>query len=155
MRYLVLAACLAACGTDDADVAGDYATQITNRDNGCNFPSWTAGDSTSAQVTITQSGNNVTASVAGLSALALEAALGGHVYTGRVSGGSLDLNLFGTRSNTTGNCTYTLNSEIHAAISDNVITGQIDYTSATNGSLDCAAIDRCRSFQDFNGTRPP
>jgi hypothetical protein len=159
MRHLVLAAslstCLAACGSDDADVSGNYMTTITNGGNGCNFGNWTVGAVTNAAVTVTQGGNRITASVTGLPGLVLDAALGDHVYTGIVSGDSLDVNLFGTRTNNTGNCTYTYNSEIHAAVTGDVLTGQIDYTSATNGNPDCAAIMDCRSSQDFNGTRPP
>jgi hypothetical protein len=159
MRDLVLAAsiatCLAACSSDDADVSGNYMTTITNRDNGCNFGSWTVGAVTNAAVTITQGGNRLTATVTGLPGLALDAALGDHVYTGIVSGDSVNVNLFGTRTSNTGNCTYTYNSEIHAAVTGDVLTGQIDYTAATNGNPDCAAITDCRSSQDFNGTRPP
>src|SRR5689334_7797456 len=128
MRHLALAAtiatCLVACGTDDADVSGNYMTTITNGDNGCNFGNWTVGGVTVAAVTIVQGGNRVTATVTGLPGLVLDAALGDHVYTGIVSGDSLNVNLFGTRSNTTGNCTYTYNSEIHAAVAGDVLTGQ-------------------------------
>ena len=99
--------------------------------------------------------NNVTANVTGLGAVVLDLLLGGHAYAGKINGGDLDLTLFGVRSNTSGNCTYTINSEIHAVIEGDVLTGQINYTSATNGNPDCAAITSCLSFQDFNGTRPP
>jgi hypothetical protein len=52
-------------------------------------------------------------------------------------------------------CTFTFNSEIHATIDGDVLTGEIDYLSATNGNPDCAAVASCRSLQNFNGTRPP
>jgi hypothetical protein len=155
MKYLALAVCVAACGADDADVAGDYTTMVTNRDNGCNFGNWNVGDSSTASVTLTQSSNNVTATVTGLSALVLDASLGGHVYSGKISGNTLDVTLFGTRSNTTGSCIYTFNSEIHAEVQGDILMGQIDYSAATNGSPDCTAITNCRSFQDFSGLRPP
>jgi hypothetical protein len=154
MRYLALLICVAACGTDDADVAGVYSLVVTNGDNGCNFMNWNAGDSTTADVTLTQDQNNVTASVAGIPALVLEAVVGGHVFTGKVSGDALDLNLFGTRSNTTGNCTYTYNAELRAASSGDVLSGQITYAAATNGNPDCAGITNCRSIQDVSGARP-
>jgi hypothetical protein len=155
MRYLALVVCVAACGSDDADVAGNYTTMVTNRDNGCNFANWTVGDNNDASVTLTQSGNDVTMTVTGLGALVLEASLGGHVYAGKVNGTTLAATLFGTRSNTTGTCTYTFNSEIHAEVHGDILTGQIDYSAATDGSPDCATITNCRSFQDFNGIRPP
>lgn len=155
MRHLVLAVCAAACSSDNGNAAGDYMVSLTNRDNGCGIMNWTVGASANASVTLTQSDANVTASVTGLGAVALELVVGGHVYTGKIAGDTLDLNLFGTRSNTSGNCTYTINSEIHAALDGDVLTGQIDYLSATNNNPDCAALKDCRSFQDFNGTRPP
>src|SRR6185503_335525 len=155
MRLLVLAMCMAACSTDNGNAAGDYTVSLTNRDNGCSIANWTVGASANATVTLTQSDADVTASVTGLGAVALEIVVGGHVYTGKISGNTLDLELFGTRSNTSGNCTYTYNSEIHAVLDGNVLTGQIDYLAATNSNPDCGAIKDCRSFQDFNGTRPP
>lgn len=155
MRGLALSICLAACGTDNADVVGDYAITTTNRDNGCNLGNWNAGASSAATVTLTQNKSDVTATVTGLGAVYLEVALGGHIYAGSVSGNSIDLTLFGSRSNTMGNCTFTFNSEIHATINGDVLVGEIDYLSATNGNPDCATITNCRSLQDFNGTRPP
>ena len=155
MRLLVLVVCVAACSGDNGNAAGDYMVSVTNRDNGCGIASWMVGTSNSATVTLTQSDNNVTASVTGLGAVALELLVGGHTYTGEINGDTLDLHLFGTRSNMMGNCTYTFNSEIHAALSGDVLTGQIDYLSATNNNPDCASINNCRSSQDFNGTRPP
>ncbi|HMG24915.1 MAG TPA: hypothetical protein VK607_26445 [Kofleriaceae bacterium] len=151
--FCVAAAALSACGSDDVVAAGDYAVTVTNRDNGCNLPSWTFGASTAATVTLTQSQNDVTAVVTGLAAIALDLGLGGHSYTGKIHGDSLDLRLFGTRSATSGNCTYTLNSEIRAVLSGDTLDGQIDYTSATNGNPDCAGIESCDSFQELTGTR--
>lgn len=160
MRFLALsicaacaALCLAGCGSDDANAAGDYMVVVTDRDNGCNLPSWTSGTASNATVTLTQSQSDVTAVVTGLAGVALDLGLGGHSYTGTIRGGDLDLRLFGTRSNTSGNCTYTLNSEIHAVLSGDMLSGQIDYTSATNGNPDCAGIEHCDSFQDLIGTR--
>ncbi len=156
MRHLVLAICVAACGgDDDGDASGDYMISVTNRANGCEFGNWTVDASSNGTVTVTQNNTDVTAAVTGLGAIALEAAIGGHVFTGKISGTTLDLNLLGTRSNNTGNCTYTFNAEIHAVLDGDVLTGQIDYSAATNGNPDCTGISDCRSFQDFNGTRPP
>jgi hypothetical protein len=155
MRYLGLLLCMAACSTEDADVTGDFSITVTNRDNGCNFAQWTAGVSSSAQVTLAQTGSDVTATVTGVGAIALELLIGGRVFAGEVRGNTLELTLFGTRSNMMGNCTYTFNAELHAVIDGDVLTGQIDYLAATNANPDCDGITSCRSFQDFNGTRPP
>ncbi|MBC7974293.1 MAG: hypothetical protein H7138_04855 [Myxococcales bacterium] len=153
-RLLLLLPCLAACFNDDAFVAGDYAITVTNRTNGCNFGNWTPGDAAASSVTITQNRNDVSASVTGLGALALEVAIGGHVFTGKVAGGTLSLNLLGTRSYSTGNCTYTYNGEIRATLDGNLLEGQLEYRAATNGNPDCAGITDCLSFQEFTGTRP-
>jgi hypothetical protein len=149
-----LAAGLTACLNDDAYTAGDYAITVTNRANGCNFASWTPGDAAAASVTITQNRNDVAASVTGLGALVLEVSIGGHVFSGKVNGGTLSLNLFGSRSYSTGNCTYTYNGEIRATLDGNELDGQLEYRAATNGNPDCAGITDCLSFQEFTGTRP-
>jgi hypothetical protein len=149
-----LALAVAACSDPPSNAAGAYAVTVINRDNGCMFGNWTPGTAATADVTLTQDTHDVTAEVTGLGAVVLELAVGGHTYAGMIQGGDLDLNLFGTRTNTLGNCTYTLNSEIHAVISGDVMTGQINYTSAPNGNPDCAPITGCLSFQDFSGNRP-
>jgi hypothetical protein len=152
MRLLALLVCVAAC-SDDSNAAGDYTVTVTDRANGCNLGNWTAGAMTTATVTLTQGGNNVTAVVTGLGALALDVGLGGHSFTGKINGSTLDLDLFGTRSNSSGNCTYTLNAKIRAVLDGDKLTGQIDYTSATNGNPDCGGIQGCDSFQDIAGAR--
>lgn len=151
---VLLLLCLGACASDDADAAGDYAIMVTNRENGCNFGNWTTGSTAAGSVTITQRGNDVTASVTGLGALVLEASIGGHAFAGQINGGTLTLTLFGSRSYSMGNCTYTYNGEIHATIDGNRLDGQLDYHAATNGNPDCAGITDCLSFQEFTGTRP-
>jgi hypothetical protein len=153
MRTLVLVVCVAACSSDPSDVAGDYAVTVTNGENGCNIASWTAGAAANATVTLTQRDRDVTANVTGLGAFALDLLLGSHAYSGKINGGDLDLDLFGVRTNTTGNCTYTFNSEIHATIDDDTLSGQIDYHTAVNDNPDCAGIKDCLSFQDFRGMR--
>jgi hypothetical protein len=151
--WLPLWLCVAACGSDDVSAAGDYTVTVTSGLNGCNLPNWTAGATSTATVTLTQSQNDVTAVVGGVAGIVLNLGLGGNSFTGKISGSDLDLHLFGTRSNTTGNCTYTINATIRAVVSGNMLTGQIDYKSATNGNPDCSAIANCDSFQDLDGTR--
>lgn len=153
MKALVVLALAAGC-TSDADVSGDYTMQVTNRDNGCMFGSWTPGETSTAEVVVTQNSTDVLANVTGLGAFALELAIGGHAFSGHVAGGDIDLHLLGTRSNMTGNCTYTFNAEIRASIDGDTLAGQINYVAATNGNPDCSAIAACTSFQEFTGTRP-
>ena len=154
---LLVAAALsgAGCGSP-ANVAGDYAVNLTNKDNGCAFPNWTVGQMTSnIAMTIVQSGSDVTATVGGLGGAFLVAVLGSASFTGTASGNSIDLTLFGTRNATQGSCSYTVNAEIDGQIGGDLLEGTIDYKTATNGSPDCGALQGCASEQAFNGTRPP
>ena len=144
------------CDQDPADVAGDYTLAITNGANDCNFANWTEGDtSTGTPLTVTQSGDSITGTVGGSAGLFLDLWLGSRVYTGKVDGKTLRLTLYGSQANQTGNCTYTVNSNVRASSSDDVLVGNIEYTAATNGNPDCATIEDCVSRQSFNGTRPP
>jgi hypothetical protein len=155
MKRLALVILVAACGSD-ANVAGSYTIAVTNRDNGCNFQNWQVGAmNTNINAEITQSGSNVTTNVTGAGGFVFDAVLGTHTYTGSVSGNDVSLDLFGTKSNTQGNCTFTYNSTIDATAHGDALEGRIDYTAATNGNPDCTTIQGCVSFQDFNGTRPP
>jgi len=143
-------------GGSDADVAGNYTIALTNRDNGCMLANWTEGESTTGvAVTITQDGSNVTASVEAGAGFVLDVALGGHVYTGSVDGNRVFLELFGSRNQQMGNCAFTYNSDIDASLSTDTLMGKIEYRAATNNNPDCAALENCVSFQEFNGTRPP
>jgi hypothetical protein len=150
-----LAVGLAGCG-DPANVAGNYSISITNRDNGCNLANWTVGEqSTGIPITITQQASDATATIMGLAGLAIGGLTGSNVYTGSVDGNELTLEVFGTRSQTSGNCTFTYNSTINGEIDGDTLQGEVDYRAATNGNPDCAPFEGCRSFQQFNGTRPP
>lgn len=156
MKRLCLLLGLAACGSD-TNVAGDYTIALTNRTNGCMFGNWNEGDSTTGvDVVFTQSGSDVTATINNVGGLALKAVFGsaGNVFKGD---DSIDLKVFGTNSQTKGNCTYTFNGEITADLSGDTLTGRIDYRAADNGNPDCTTqnIHGCDSYQDFNGTRPP
>ena len=150
------AAGLAGCSSSPANVAGSYSVNVTNRDNGCSLQNWTVGAmSSNIPVIITQDGADVTASVTGLTGTYLDVALGSHDFTGTVDGDQLDLTLYGTRSQTMGNCTYTYNAVLSATLDVDTLTGQIQYQAKTNGNPDCGALEGCASVQDFNGARPP
>jgi hypothetical protein len=143
-------------GGSDANVEGDFTIALTNRDNGCNFANWTVGDTAAnIPVVIAQTESNVQATVNGGAGLALDLAFGARTYSGTVDGNDLLLELQGSRAQSMGNCAFTYNSQIDARIDVDTLTGRIDYTTATNGNTDCAPIDGCVSFQEFNGTRPP
>jgi hypothetical protein len=152
----VAAAGVAGCGSDPADVAGTYTISLTNRENGCMFANWVVGEQTTGvRVTITQSGDSASASVEGTAGAFFDLWLGGHVYTGTVDGDELSLELFGNRPQTLGNCAFTYNSRITATIHGDALSGRVEYTAKTNNNPDCAALESCITYQDFNGTRPP
>ena len=153
-RWLFVAC--AACGGSDANVEGDYSIALTNRENGCNFPNWTVGETAAnIPVVIVQVGNEVDATVNGLAGAALDFSFGSRTYEGTVDGDDLLLDLQGSRAQSMGNCAFTYNSTIDARLQGDALTGRIDYTTASNGNTDCAPIDGCVSVQEFNGTRPP
>lgn len=156
-RFVIVALwVVAACGTDDVNAAGNYTIALTSGANGCNLSNWTVGGQTTGiAVGITQSGKDVTATVAGLAGGALDVVLGSHVFAGTVSGDSLDMTILGTVPKSMGNCTYTFNSEIPATLSGDALSGSVEYRAATNGNPDCATLVGCLSVQQFNGSRPP
>jgi hypothetical protein len=152
----ILAAALGGCGSEPADVAGNYSVAVTNGANGCDFANWTEGETTAnIPVLVTQEGTQVTAEVQGIVGGLLLLWLGASVYVGEIDGNSLELTLYGSNSTAVGNCTYTINSTMTAEFDKDVLRGQIHYRSATNGNPDCAGIEGCVTVQEFNGNRPP
>lgn len=156
--FLVLGV-VAACGSDDpANVEGNFTVAVTNRDNGCELANWTVGDSSAGiPVVISQEGEEVTATVTGLTGTYLDIGLGSHVFSGTIDGDEMDLDLFGTRPQMRNTCTYTYNAKIVGGVDGDAIEGRVEYRAATTTpqNPDCAAIQGCLSFQEFNGTRPP
>jgi hypothetical protein len=161
MRYrhaslVALAALIAAGCGGTADVAGDYSISVTNRENGCDFDNWTEGDSASGiSLAITQDGSSVSGTVGGLTGQFLILVLGSATYDGTVSGDDLEMTLFGERSFSEGNCSFTFNSTIVAESDGDVLSGDVLYRAATNNNPDCSELEGCVSRQQFNGTRPP
>jgi len=146
---------LASCGNDPADVAGSYSVSLTARENGCMLDGWTEGStSTGVPLTITQEGASFTAEVTGATALVLDAIVGSHTFTGTVSGSHLDGTLRG-RAMSMGTCAYTMNIDLDADLSGDVLTGELHWYPDANDSPDCGIYASCSNRQVFNGTRPP
>lgn len=153
LGMLVLAA---ACASDPADVAGTYSLVITNGANGCAIANWTPGPiNGTTTVVISQNGSAAAADVAGLAGVALDALVGGHVFTGDVDGSGVALAIEGTRGQTQGNCAYTIDAFLDATLSGDNLAGTVEYRARTNGGSDCGALTGCVSHQDFAGARPP
>jgi len=157
--WILTALLVTGCGTDDANVAGNFTVALTNGPNGCNIANYTAGTMTSGiTMTATQASSMLTITVTGLgAALALDALLGANknVFTGTVSGTSIGVDSIGTKSNTMGNCTFTYNAHITGDLDGDVLRGRIEYRAADNGNSDCTSVHGCLTYQDYNGTRPP
>lgn len=148
------------CGSSSSDspanVAGNYTISVTNKDNGCGFANFTPGNTAaSIPFTVTQSGSAATGTIEGLVGAWVTLVFGSNHFTGSVSGNTVTMTLYGTRSATQGNCTYTVNATVTATSSGDLLEGHIDYSKAGNGNPDCTGITGCITRQDFNGTRPP
>lgn len=142
-------------GGSDANVEGNWTVAVTNRDNGCAFANWEVGNQASnIPVAITQEGSNVTATITGAVGGYVAFLLGSATFTGGVDGDALTLELFG-RAQTQGNCSFSYNAVLIGDVDGDTMTGRIEYRGVTNNNPDCAAIEGCVSFQEFNGTRPP
>jgi hypothetical protein len=148
---------LLACSSEGeftTDVAGNYTVALTNGANSCPFDMWIVGDSADAPIVIAQDGNSLHGSVGGFASLYLIGLLGSAEFEGSIQGDQLELSNFGTRSTNSGSCAYTYKATIQAKQTGDSIAGSITYSTQTNGSPDCAAIE-CSGTQKLSGSRPP
>jgi len=154
---IALIAALAGCSDDlPVDVAGTYAMNITNGDNGCELQNWTEGESsTGIPVVVVQNGADATARIDGVVGAYVELVLGSREFDGRVSGNAFDAELFGTRQGTQGGCAFTMNAELDSSLARDTLTGTISYIPKTNDHPDCGLLQTCRSVQMMNGLRAP
>jgi hypothetical protein len=149
---------LCACSSDSeftGDVAGTYTVAITNGASSCPFDNWVEGkETTGIGLTLTQDSSNVHGSLDGLTGTFFTLAFGSASFDGTVSGSNITLHNYGTRSQQKGNCSYTYNATVTGSQSGDNISGDITYSTATNGNPDCSAV-QCSASQKFNGSRPP
>jgi hypothetical protein len=154
---LAVVLALTACGGDDpVDAAGTYTVSLTRREDGCSY-GWNGESNAGVEVAITQNAAAVSADVqpAAGARLALDAILGGHVFTGTVDGTHLDLLIEGTTPFSMGTCDYTIDAQIDASLDGDVLSGNILYRDQTDNSTDCGALTGCTSRQELLGNRPP
>ena len=159
MRLAALALVLVAC-VDDAPVyvAGDYTIAVTAGANGCNLANWTTGSTASGimlQLVQTQGDPAVSGTIQGALGVLFQIVLGTNSFTGRVGGRNLEALLTGTSTLTQGQCQYKIQVDLKGQLSGDVLTGTVDFTTSTNHSADCGALEGCHSTESFNGTRPP
>lgn len=147
---------LTAAGCGSANFAGSYTMAVTNGENGCQFDNWTVGSvAQNIPMTITQSGDQLTAKIEGLPSVLLLAVLGSATFNGNAGGSSFDLSIAGSLPGRQNNCDFKANARAQGTLSADYLSGTISYTLKTDGSTDCGALSTCRSLQSFNGTRPP
>lgn len=143
----------AACGSD-ADVGGNYTAAITNRNDECSI-GWTVGEQGNTQVTVSQTGRDVTLVVQGVPGILVANLLGTDTFTGNVDGSSIDLKVVGNAQKQTADCMYTFDGEIDASLDGDTLSGRVEYRAQTNGDASCGTREDCLSVQEFNATRPP
>jgi hypothetical protein len=149
---------LAGCSSGDGfttSVAGSYTVAITNGPNGCNFQNWDEDkETTGIELTITQSDSDIHGALGGVIGAFFTLAFGSAEFDGSIHGSSFQLDNYGSRSMTAGNCVYTYNSTVKGTQNGDSISGTITYSSKTNGNPDCDAVE-CSASQRFSGSRPP
>lgn len=149
---------LGGCSSDSGfttDVAGDYTVAITNGSSSCNFSDWQEGKGTSGiELTLTQDGSNVHGTLGGVTGAFFSLVFGSAEFDGTIHGRSFELENFGSRPSTSGNCVFTYDSKVEGTQSGDSISGTITYSTQTNQNPDCDAAE-CAASQRFSGSRPP
>lgn len=154
LAIITLAVC--ACGSSTVVVSGDYSGPVTNGANSCPG-AWVTGQASDANVTIAQTGSNLSIQVKGAAGLLLQIGFGTNAFTGSVSGNHIDALIIGSVQATAGGCQYTFDGNLSANVSGDTLTGTITYTPKTNNNADCntMSITGCSRVQSFTMTRAP
>jgi hypothetical protein len=156
--FTTIALALFGCSSGDgftASVAGVYTVAITNEHDTCNFQNWEEGkETTGIELSITQNDTDIHGTLGGVVGAFFTLAFGSAEFDGSIHGNSFELDNYGSRSMTSGNCVYTYNSSVDGTQNGDSISGTITYASKTNGNPDCDAIE-CSASQKFSGSRPP
>ncbi len=148
--------CVSACGSVNVDVSGAYSGPVTNGANSCPG-AWVTGQTSDANVTIAQTGSNVSIQVGGAAGLLLQIGFGTNAFTGSVKGNHIDGLIIGSVQAMAGGCQYSFDGKLSASVSGNTLSGSITYTPKTNNHADCNAmsIAGCSRTQSFTMTKPP
>ena len=158
LASLVTFGLLPGCGGEEeftVSVAGSYTVAVTNRESTCQMGDWMEGNmATNIPFDITQSGQELNATIGGLAGVYVALVQGNADFQGSASGYDFRLTNYGTRSVQQGNCSFTYNAVIDGTLEGNAVSGTITYSPATNDNPDCAAVE-CSAVQEFSGSRPP
>jgi hypothetical protein len=138
-----------------ADLSGQYSLSVTNTDNGCNYATWTIGNTAqNVPFSVSQSGADVSGTVQGAAA-AYFAVLGIGTLQGTVNGSSASLTAVGTNAVKQGTCSFFVRATVDMTLTGNTINGTVTYSNETNNAPDCGALSTCGSHQSIAGSRPP
>lgn len=155
-KMLVCAALVAALGAgcSPANFAGQYTIDVINGANGCGFSPWNVGDTArGVGLTITQTPDQISGKVGGLTGVFLNLTLGSDTFTGTGAGNQITLVLTGSRAMSNKTCAYTTNATARASLTGEALAGTIVYTNSTNKSADCGTLTDCSTTQSFSGLR--
>lgn len=163
----LLCCALLACGGDEfggdddgdleppVDVSGNYLLTVTSRANGCGFLNWQEdASSPGVPLYITQEDRDVEATIGGITGGLVDLWLGERTFDGRVEGHRIDVALVGTKAQTLGDCSYTIDVAAEATLEGDTLEGTLVYSANTAGRPACAALAGCSSHQEFVGPRP-
>src|SRR6266542_3462251 len=133
---ILTASCSGSDYTQPVDAAGNYTGQVTNGLSSCPGV-WVTGAMADVQITVAQTGQNVSLRAEGGGALILQAEFGTTSFNGSINGSHVDALIIGSRMAMSGACVYTMNGQLSADLNGNTMTGSITYTPQTNNNADC------------------
>jgi hypothetical protein len=137
------------------DIAGDYTVDLVNNENTCpDVPdSWKEGGTTEGVLfSIEQKGVELTAETMGTAALAFIVRTGSNAFAGEIHDSHFVMTDHGTKEDSYGDCTYTLDVIVEGDSDGDMITGTVTYKPVIDQSAVCADYD-CAAVQAFSGSR--
>jgi hypothetical protein len=153
---LALLGFLAACSSSPpTNFAGDYSVQLVDGANDCNFANWTAGSTSNVKITMTQDGSTAQFTVDdAIVAAYLNLVIGASTFSGGVKDDTFSASFLGVKTATQGACSYTINTKLAMTLdSNNVLSGTLTYTPATNADASCGPLNTCSQMQTVSGSR--
>lgn len=145
-----------AVGCAPADVAGNYAVNLTSGDDGCAIAGWTVGEMISGvSVIVVQDDDQTQLDVEGPAGTILDIVVGSSLFNGQVGGNGINAALIGDNTARMGECVYTYTIDLDADVNGDFMEGQLRWHPVTNGHADCGILETCFNLQSWNGSRPP
>lgn len=156
LLFIALASGACSGGGTPTNFAGSYTITVVDGADNCNVGNgWTSGNSVNGiSATISQDGAVAQLTVNGLVGGYLSLVVGTNIFSGDVKGDTFTATLLGTKTQMQGACSYTTNTKLQVSLdTNNVISGTIDYTPATNNNAACGVLSTCTNTQTVSGSR--